>query len=273
MKCPYCAASTSRKQTKKTELGYTTFFCPICRRTFNERTGTPFNFLEYPTDLVLLVVLWRLRYKLSLRDLAEMFLARGFVFTHETVRDWEARFAPLITEQLRKKRCGQAGTSWYVDETYLKVHGKWCYLYRAIDRDGNLVDSRLSEKRDMEAAKQFFQQALAVVGHAPEQVTTDGHRSYPRAICETIGNNVQHRTNKYLNNQLEQDHRGIKQRYYPMHGFGNFQAAARFCSAFDELRQYLRFRQSMGERVSLVERRRAFRERLAALQALFTSTT
>ena len=69
---------------------------------------------------------------------------RGFVFTHEAVRDWEARFAPLMAEQLRAKRRGQTGQSWYVDETYVKVHGTWCYLYRAIDRDGNLVDSMLS---------------------------------------------------------------------------------------------------------------------------------
>src|SRR5258708_220850 len=96
--------------------------------------------------------------------------------------------------------------------------------------DGNLVDSRLSEKRDMEAAKQFFKQAVAVVGRAPDQVTTDGHRSYPRAISETMGSDVQHRTNKYLNNRLEQDHRGIKQRYYPMRGFGNVASAARECS-------------------------------------------
>lgn len=74
------------------------------------------------------MVLWRLRYKLSLRDLAELFLERGFVFTHETVRDGEERFAPLIAEQLRTKRRGQAGRSWYVDETSLKVHGKWCSL-------------------------------------------------------------------------------------------------------------------------------------------------
>jgi putative transposase len=109
-----------------------------------------------------------------------MFLQRGCVFTHEAVRDWETRFAPLLADQLRTKRRGQAGTSWYVDETYVKVHGKWCYLYRAIDRDGNLVDSRLSETRDLAAAKYFFQQALSVVGHAPERVTTDGHDSYPR---------------------------------------------------------------------------------------------
>jgi transposase-like protein len=132
------------------------------------------------------------------------------------------RFAPLIAiaKQLRTKRRGQAGQSWYVDETYVKVRGKWCYLSRAIDADGHLVDSRLSEKRDMEAAQQFFKRALAVVGHALERVTTDGHTSYPRAVRETLGDQVLHRTNKYLNNRLEQDHRGIKQRYYPMHGFG-----------------------------------------------------
>ena len=197
-----------------------------------------------------------------------MFLERGFVFTHETVRDWEARFAPLMADQLRTKRRGQAGRSWHVDETYIKVQGKWCYLYRAIDRDGNLVDSRLSEKRNMDAAKQFFQRALALVGHAPEQVTTDGHRSYPRAICETMGNEVVHRTNVYLNNHLEQDHRGIKQRYDPMCGFGSFVAAARFCRAFDEVRQFFRVRTTVKQKVSLAQQREAFRQRMDMLKTL-----
>lgn len=268
MNCPHCATTTTTKRAKKTKLGYVTFFCLRCRCTFNERTGTPFNYLEFPTDIVLLAVLWRLRYKLSLRDVAEMFLERGFAFTHEALRDWETRFTPLIADQLRSKRNGQAGKSWYVDETYLKVHGKWCYLYRAIDHDGNLVDSMLSEKRNMEAAQRFFRQAVDVVGHVPEQVTTDGHTSYPRAIRETMGQNVSHRTNKYLNNRLEQDHRGIKQRYYPMRGFGSFTSASRFCRAFDEVRQFFRTRTTMKQRVSLLQQREMFFQRLVALQAL-----
>jgi putative transposase len=273
MKCPYCAASATRKRAKQTKLGYATFFCPMCQRSFNERTGTPFNYLEAPTDVVFLVVLWRLRYKLSLRDVAEMFLERGFVFTYETVRDWEARFAPLIADQLRTKRRGQAGGSWYVDETYIKVHGKWCYLYRAIDHDGSLVDSRLSEKRDMDAAKQFFKQAMAVVGHAPESVTTDGHRSYPRAIRETLGNEVVHRTNVYLNNRIEQDHRGIKQRYYSMRGFGSVASAARFCRAFDEVRQYFRPRHREKEYIPPAQQRQFFCMRFAALQELMVAVS
>ncbi len=112
MPCPHGAASATTEQPRRTALGYRTFRCRACRRTFNERTGTPFNHRQYPTDVVLLVVLWRLRYKLSLRDLAEMFLPRGVVFTHEAVRDWEARFAPLLTARLRAKRRGQAGCSW-----------------------------------------------------------------------------------------------------------------------------------------------------------------
>jgi putative transposase len=83
-----------------------------------------------------------------------------------------------------------------------------------------------------------------------------------------MGCHVQHRTNKYLNNRLEQDHRGVKQRYYPMRGFGNFASAARFCRAFDELRNYFRSRSTMGESLSLMEQRRLFCERLAALQLL-----
>ena len=111
---PHCASPTTARQPKTTALGYQnqTFRCAACRRSFHERTGRPFNFLEYPTDMVLLVVLWRLRYQLSLRDLAKMFLERGFVFTQEAVREWEERFAPLLTERLRTRRRGKAGRSW-----------------------------------------------------------------------------------------------------------------------------------------------------------------
>jgi transposase-like protein len=129
------------------------------------------------------------------------------------------------------------------------------------------------EKRNMEAAQRFFKQAVAVVGHVPDQVTTDGHSSYPRAIRETMGSDVQHRTSKYLNNRLEQDHRGIKQRYYPMCGFETVEGAARFCCAFDELRNYLRPRRTMGEAAPLPEQRQTFLQRLAALQEVIQAAS
>jgi len=266
MTCAHCASTITTRRRKTTQLAYRTFSCRDCKRTFNERTGTPFNYLECPTDIVLLVVLWRVRYKLSLRDLTEMFLERGFAFTHGFVRDWEMRFAPLLADKLRAKRKGQAGCSWHTDETYIKVGGLWKYLYRAIDREGNLVDSMLSEHRDMEAARRFFKGALEIAGQAPERVTTDGHDSYPRAIRETLGKDVLHRCNPYLNNRIEQDHRGVKQRYYPMRGFGNFDAASRFCRAFDEQHQYFRLRPAMGQHLPpLPEQRREHCARWKAL--------
>jgi len=265
--CPHCGVTATTEQPRRTALGYRTLRCRACRRTCNERTGTPDNHLPYPADRVLLVVLWQLRYKLSLRDLAELFLERGFVFSHEAVRDWEARFAPLLAARLRAKRRGIAGPRWHADETYIKVDGRWCYLYRAIDRDGNLVEATLSETRDMVAAQRFFTAALDVASRAPDQVTTDGHDAYPRAIRETLGDGVVHRTSHYKNNRIEQDHRGIKQRYYPMRGFGSFASAARFCSAFEEQRQYFRAVSQRGERVSLAERRCVFQDRWATVMA------
>jgi putative transposase len=120
----------------------------------------------------------------------------------------------------------------------------------------------------MDAAKRFFAQALETVGSAPERITTDGHDSYPRAIRETLGNEVIHRCHPYLNNRLEQDHRGIKQRDYSMRGFGNFASASRFCRAFDELRQFFRFRRTMKQKVSLGQQRDLLRQRLDAVKAL-----
>ena len=243
--CIYCK-SEEIKSKGQTSLGYNEFRCADCKRKFNERTGSPFNHVEQPTDVVLLVVRWYLSYKLSLRDLSEMFLERGFEFSHESVRSWILRFTPLLITELRKKRHGKAGISWYVDETYIKVKGKWTSLYRAIDRDGGLVDTMLSKTRNMSAAKRFFASAIRVTGSKPKRVTTDKHPPYPRAIRTTIGKRIKHRTNQYLNNRTEQSHRPIKQRYYPMLGFGAFSSAAIICRGIDELRNFYRPRRVIG---------------------------
>ncbi len=267
MTCPHCSHDQTRDLQQPTKLGYKRYRCDGCGRTFNERTGSAYNFLEFPTDIVLLVVLWRLRYNLTLRDLSEMFLERGFVFTHEAVREWERRFAPIMAEELRKRRSGNRAKKWHVDETYLKVKGKWCYLYRATDKEGNLVDVWLSKKRDMEAAKRFFEKARSTAGEPPEKVTTDGHDAYPRAVRETLGEKVQHRTSRYLNNRLEQDHRGIKGRYKGMRGFKNFNSASRFCNAYDGLRDYFRPRSRPYETLPLPEQRSLYLTRTQSLMA------
>ncbi len=141
-----------------------------------------------------------------------------------------------------------------MDETDLKVQGRWCYLYRAIDRSGAMVDVLFSEHRDVAAAA-FFRSAKAVTGVTPDRVTTDGHDGYPRAIRIELGRHVRHRTSRCLNNRLEQDHRGIKGRYRPMRGFKCPRSAARFRRGHDELRSFLRLRSRHHQHVPADRRR------------------
>ena len=170
----------------------------------------------------------------------DRFLQRNLVFTHEAVQDWEAKLAPLLIEALRMKRHRAVRESWYVGETYVRAQGQWQYLYRAIDRDGNFVDVRLSDTRDLAPAEAFFRSAWTVTGVTPDRITTDGHDAYPRVIRHVFGEQVIHRTNRYLNNYLEQDYQGVKQRYRPTGGLKTFAIAERFCRVFEEVRAFLR---------------------------------
>jgi transposase-like protein len=212
-----------------------------------------------------MAVLWRLRYKLGFRDVAELLLQRGFEVSYETIRVWEFRFAPLVSKNLRTKRRGVAGRSWYLDETYIKVGGRWRYLYRAIDREGNLLDSMLSEHRDKHAARRFLRRLIDSAGQKPLRMTTDKHPAYTKAIRWIVGRKVPHRHNQYLNNRIKQNHRGIKQRYYPMLGFKQFESASGFCNAFDELRNYLRVQSAGSEHVPTNVRRKIFTDKWSTL--------
>src|ERR1700744_20934 len=207
MRCIECGSAAVLGRNERAAPGSRRVRRRGCGKQFNERSESLLNRTQYPSDVIALVVLWRLRYKLSLRDLPEMFLIRGLVFSHEAVRDWEAKLIPALADNLRRRRHGKAGRSWFIDETYIKVNGKWRYLYRAIDRSGALVDVMFSEHRDMAAAKAFFESARMVTGMTPDRVTTDGDNSYPRAIRMVWGSGVRHRDSQYLNNRLEQDHR------------------------------------------------------------------
>ena len=120
-------------------------------------------------------------------------------------------------------------------------------------------------------AKAFLRSARSVTQVEPEQVTTDGHTSYPKAIAEELGADVDHRTSQYKNNVMEQDHRGIKGRYRSMRGFKNFDAAHRFCRAFDEVRNFLRPANYINQEVSLARRRAIHVQRVAALRDLISA--
>ena len=158
-----------------------------------------------------------------------MMAERGVELAHTTILRWVQHYVP-VSDKKWNRFARPVGRSWRVDETYIRVRGQWKYLYRAVDKQGNTVDFLLSEHRDIEAAKRFFTQAID--RHvAPEKITLDGYAARQRAVCElkqsaNLPINVCVRTSKYLNNLIEQDHRRVKQRVYPMLGFKRFRNAA-----------------------------------------------
>src|SRR6202049_1495380 len=115
MPCVVCGSAAVSERNERTAQGYRRFRCRACGKQFNERSAGVLNRTQYPSDVIALVVLWRLCYKLALRDLPEMFLIRGIVFSHEAVRDWEAKLSPALAEGLRRRRPGRVGKGWDVE--------------------------------------------------------------------------------------------------------------------------------------------------------------
>jgi transposase-like protein len=199
-----------------------------------------FSGRHFDREIIILCVRWYLRYKLSLRDLVEMMAERGLQLAHTTIMRWVQRYVPEF-EKRWARYMRQSGRSWRVDETYLKVRGRWVYLYRAVDREGNTVDFRLSPKRDVAAAKAFFRKALRTQERALTSITLDGYAASHRAVREMPNESkawkhTKLRSSKYLNNLIEQDHRGIKFRTRPMLGFKNYDCAATTIAGIELLR-------------------------------------
>jgi transposase-like protein len=193
--------------------------CPMARPKSVEEL---FVGRHFDREVITLCVRWYLRFKLSLRDLVEMMSERGLSLAHTTIMRWVQRYVPEFEK--RWKRFGSAvGPSWRVDETYVKIRGEWCYLYRAVDRAGRTVDFRLSTHRDVGAAKAFFRKAIKGQGCAPTAITLDGYAASHRAVRELKADGLlppdtKVRSSKYLNNLIEQDHRSVKQRVAVMLG-------------------------------------------------------
>jgi len=177
--------------------------------------------------VITVAVRWYLRYSLSYRDLEELLAERGVEVDHVTVYRWVQRFAPLFADAARPLRHA-AGDRWFVDETYVKVAGRWRYLYRAVDQYGQIIDVMMSEHRDTAAARRFFVRALGH-GPSPAEVTTDKAGPYLRVLDELVPA-AAHITEQYGNNRVESDHARLKARLRPMRGLKRFRSAARIAS-------------------------------------------
>ena len=190
-------------------------------------------------EIIMLFVYMKCRFSLSYRDLEEMAGIRGAAIDHATLQRWLIRFVPLIDKEVRKRK-RPAGSSWRMDETYIKINGKWVYLYRAVDSYGNTIEFLLRKYRDAVAAKAFFRKAFKNNG-IPGSVTIDKSGSNTCALNSFNKNQpeeqkIEIRQNKYLNNIIEQDHRFIKKRTKPMLGFKSFRSAKITIAGIENIR-------------------------------------
>jgi transposase-like protein len=170
----------------------------------------------FPPDVIVLAVRWYLRFGLSFRDVEELLAERGVEVDHVTVYRWVQRFTPLLAEAARPCR-HSVGDCWQVDETYVKVAGRWRYVYRAIDQFGQVIDVFMAGRRDVKAARWFFERAISTTKVIPSEVATDRAPTYPMVLEELVPA-PWHRTDRYANNRMEADHGCLKARLRPMRG-------------------------------------------------------
>jgi len=185
-----------------------------------------FKGAHFPPEVILMGVRWYVAYPLSTRHVEELMEERGVEVDHSTINRWVIKYSPQLEEAFhRRKRA--VWVSWRMDETYIKVKGQWRYLYRAVDKHGQTIDFLLTEQRDTAAALKFLKKAIRRNG-LPETITIDGSDANEAAIKrynEEHGTTIAIRQVKYLNNIVEQDHRGVKRVTRLMLGFKSFTAA------------------------------------------------
>ncbi len=237
MQCTRCTgeqftrAGRDRKQRQ-------VYQCTKCGRRITERSGSAFSGYRFPDAVIALAVRWYLRYKLSYADVAELLAERGVRVDPSTIYDWVRAFTPRFITAARPHR-SQVGKRWRVDETYLKIDGRWRYLFRAIDEQGQIIDVFLSDRRDAAAAQAFFETAMGTSAATPTRVTTDKAKCYPPALRAVLPT-AEHRSSKYLNNGLEWDHQHLKGRVRPMRRFKTTESARTFCHGHALIRNLAR---------------------------------
>ena len=204
---------------------------------------TDFKWRHFQGDVILWAVRWYCRYPISYRDLEEMLAERGISVDHTTIYRWVQCYAPEMEKRLRWFWRRGFDPSWRLDETYVKVRGKWTYLYRAVDKRGDTIDFYLSPTRSAKAAKRFLGKALRGLKHweKPATLNTDKAPSYGAAITELkregkLDRETAHRQVKYLNNVIEADHGKLKILIKPVRGFKSIPTAYATIKGFEVMR-------------------------------------
>jgi transposase, IS6 family len=210
------------------------------RRAAQVRPDQSFKGRQFTTEVILWAVRWYLMFPISYRDLELMLADRGVAIAHTTIFRWVQTYAPEIEKRIRSHLRSSNG-SWRVDETYVRVKGRWTYLYRAVDSRGQTIDFLLSAKRDAVAAKRFFRKALGQPHTVnPRTITVDKNPAYLCAVEQMKEDGElwwrsRLRQCKYLNNIVEQDHRRLKRLVRPGLGFGGFWTARRTLAGYEAM--------------------------------------
>ena len=175
---------------------------------------SPFRCFNSSPEVIRLAVLMYVKYPLSLRNVEDLLHERGIDICHETVRFWWNRFGPLFASDIRRQRAsrmrGYRQWQWHLDEMYVKVNGEMAYLWRAVDHEGEVLESFVTKERDKAAALRFIKKAMKRYGN-PEVITTDGLRSYKAAMTE-LGNAAKQQVGRWANNRAENSHLPLRRR-------------------------------------------------------------
>jgi putative transposase len=193
---------------------------------------------RYPAEIINHCVWLYYRFPLSFREVEEMMLQRGVVVSHETVRQWCAKFGQTYANALRRRRA-HPGDKWHLDEMFIKINGTIHYLWRAVDQHGNVLDILVTSRRDAKAATRFFRKLLTGLEYVPRVLITDKLGSYGVAH-QRLTPGVEHRRSKYLNNRAENSHQPTRQRERAMKRFTSPGHAQRFLSAFSGISPHFR---------------------------------
>ena len=204
-----------------------------------------FAYRKFQDHIIIMAVRWYCRYGISYRDLEEMLQERGLKVDHSTLNRWVISYAEKFASKLNKHRKNRYNKTWYTDETYIKVKGKWCYLYRAINKQGETIDFYLSQHRDTDSARHFLHKSLKKLGELekPKTINTDKYSTYPGAIKDLkkeglLAKDVEHRKVRYLNNRIESDHGKLKRLIKPTLGFKALYSARATITGFELMRMF-----------------------------------
>ncbi len=183
---------------------------------------------RFPPEIISHAVWLYHRFCLSFRDTEDLLAQRGITVSYETIRKWYRTFGPAYARTLRRRR-GQMGDTWYLDELFVNIQGRQQYLWRAVDQDGDVIDILVQSRRDRRAAERFLRKLLKGQGREPRRLITDKLRSYS-AAHSTVLPSVVHSTEQYENNRAEVSHQPTRQRERQMRRFKSAWHAQRFLS-------------------------------------------